>query len=252
MRARGTTAAVATTAAAGLLLLGGCTAGGGAEAGATASAPASRTPRPAITDLITPSPTPSAPATAEPVGTVVDAGPVGEGVPATVSGTGPADVSFQRQGEFAVVLSLDCSACTGTAIVTAAGRMTPFGEAAAPMTGSFLTGIFRDDPVEQQVIVRADGPWTLGLQSWNDLATVSGAQSGTGPAVLFFSDDVPRVTVDYTPAGPDDSFSGRVFTTSDQPQLFGDSVAFSEVFEADLPGVMAVQTEGTWTVTPTP
>ncbi|WP_104163320.1 hypothetical protein [Cryobacterium sp. N22] len=89
------------------------------------------------------------------------------------------------------------------------------------------------------------------LQSWNDVSYVSGPQSGTGPVVLFFSDDVSRVTVDYMPADADDSFSGRVFTTSDTPQMFGDSVAFSEVFDADLPGIMAIKTQGTWTVTPT-
>ncbi|WP_172592208.1 hypothetical protein [Subtercola boreus] len=53
-------------------------------------------------------------------------------------------------------------------------------------------------------------------------------------------------------AGAGDSFSGRVFTTSGNPQVFGDTGAFSEVFDADLPGVMAIQTNGTWTVTPTP
>jgi hypothetical protein len=239
-------------ATAGALLLSGCSAGGEPEAAVTTPPSTTRTPAPAITDLITPSPTAEAPAVEQPVGRILDAGAVAEGTSASVSGTGPADVAFQRQGEFAVVLGLDCSACSGTAVVTAAGRMSPFGEAQAPMTGSFLTGVFRQDPVDQQVIVRAEGDWTLTLQSWNDLATVSGAQSGTGPAVLFFSDDVPRVSVDYAPSGPDDSFSGRVFTTSDRPQLFGDTGAFSEVFDADLPGVMAIQTDGSWTVTPTP
>jgi hypothetical protein len=182
----------------------------------------------------------------------VDAGAVAEGAPGTVSGTGPSNVTYQRQGEFAVVVELDCAACTGTAVVTAPGRMSPFGKAAAPMRGSFLMDIFKDDPVDQTFIVKAEGPWTVTMQSWNDLPYVSGPQSGTGPAVLYFSDDVSHVTVDYAPAGPDDSFSGRVYTTSDDTQLFGDTGAFSEVFDADLPGVMAIQTNGTWTVVPTP
>jgi hypothetical protein len=112
--------------------------------------------------------------------------------------------------------------------------------------------VFKNDDPSQMLIVDAEGPWTVTLSSWNDLPTVSGPQSGTGPAVMFFSDDVSHVAVDYTPAGPDDSFSGRVFTTSAQPQVFGDDKAFSETFDADLPGVMAIQTNGTWTVTPTP
>ena len=56
----------------------------------------------------------------------------------------------------------------------------------------------------------------------------------------------------FQPASADDSFSGRVFTTSDSPKLFGNTEAFSEVYDVDLPGVMAIQTNGTWTVTPTP
>lgn len=175
-----------------------------------------------------------------------------EGTSASAAGNGPSNVAYERQGEFAVVMTVDCSACTGTTTVTEPGRMSPFGEVAAPMHGSFLKDVFTSDPVNQTFIVLAEGPWTVTVQSWNDIPAVSGPQSGVGPAVLFFTDDVPRVRVDYAPAGPDDSFSGRVFTTSDQPKMFGNTDAFSEVFDADLPGVMAIQTNGTWTVTPTP
>ncbi len=232
-----------------VLLVGGC-AGTASDAPATPSP--TRTQPPRIQDLVTPSPTPTAPPTAEPVAQTVDAGVVAEGSSATVSGAGPSNITYQRQGEFVVVIELDCSACTGATVVTAPGRMSPLGEAAAPMRGSFLMDVFKDDPVNQMLIVQAEGAWTVTLQSWNDVSYVSGPQSGTGPVVLFFSDDVSRVTVDYTPANADDSFSGRVFTTSDTPQMFGDSVAFSEVFDADLPGIMAIKTQGTWTVTPTP
>ena len=230
-----------------VLLVSGC-----AEAASEAPPSPTRTQPPRIQDLVTPSPTPTAPATAEPVAQTIDAGVVADGTSATVSGNGPSNVTYQRQGDFAVVIAIDCSACTGTTTVTAPGRMSPFGEAAAPLSGSFLMDVFKNDPVNQTLIVHAEGPWTVALQSWNDMPTVSGPQSGVGPVVLFFADDVPRVTVDYAPAGADDSFSGRVFTTSDNPQMFGNTEAFSEVFDADLPGIMAIQTNGTWTVTPTP
>lgn len=245
--ARGTRGAAAIVTA--VVLLSGC-----AAAAPEAAPSPTHTRAHSIKDFVTPSPTPkaSAPATAEPVAQTVDAGVVAEGTSATASGTGPANVAYQRQGEFAVVMNVDCSACTGTTTVTEPGRMSPFGSAAAPMRGSFLKDLFKNDPVDQTLIVLAEGPWTVTLQSWNDMPSVSGPQSGVGPAVLFFTDDVSRVTVDYTPAGPDDSFSGRVFTTSDKPTLFGNTDAFSEVFDADLPGVMAIQTSGTWTVTPTP
>lgn len=237
-----------------LLSAAGCSASGTGSAALSAvpSESPSATPKADIRDLITPTPEPTTPPTAEALAQTVDAGALVEGSTATASGDGPSNVTYSRQGEFAVVIALDCSACTGTATVTAPGRMSPLGESTAPMNGSYLMDVFKEDPVDQTLIVEATGPWSVTLSSWNDLPLVSGAQSGTGPTVLFFRDDVAHVSVDFTPAGPDDSFQGRVFTTSDRPQLFGDSAAFSEVFDADLPGVMSIQTNGSWTVTPTP
>ncbi|WIB13240.1 hypothetical protein [Curtobacterium sp. MCPF17_052] len=179
-------------------------------------------------------------------------GDVAEGAPATVSGTGPSDIAFRVRGDFGVVADLDCSGCTGTATITAPGRMSPFGSARAPLKASFVTSVLKNDPEQQMLIIEADGPWSLTLRSWNDLATVSGPQSGTGPAVLFFSDDVGHVQVDYTPADADDRFGLRVFTTSDATRIYGNTEAFSETFEADLPGILAIATNGKWSVTPTP
>jgi hypothetical protein len=241
-------AGLAGTIMTAVLLVSGCAA---AETEAQPSPTRTPTPTP-IEELVTPTPTPTTPAVVEALATTVDAGAVAEGVTATISGTGPSNVAYQRQGEFAVIIGLDCTSCSGMATVTAPGRMSPLGEAAAPMTGQFLMDVFKDDPVNQIFIVQTEGPWTVTLQSWNDLPLVSGPQSGTGPAVVFFSDDVAHVTVDYTPADADDSFMARAFTTSDNTQVFGNEDAFSEVFEADLPGILAVQTKGTWTITPTP
>ena len=237
--------------AAAVLLVGGC-----AVTRSEAQPSPTRAQPPRTQDVATPSPTPTptptARSTAEPVAQTVDAGVVAGSASATVSENGPSNITYQRQGEFAVVIELDCSACTGTTAVTAPGRMSPLGEVAAALRGSFLMDVFKDDSVNQMLIVQAEGPWTVTLRSWNDLPQVSGPQSGAGPAVLFFADDVSHVTVDYKPAGTDDSFSGRVFTTSNTPQMFGDTGAFSTVYDADLPGVMAIKTNGTWTVTPTP
>jgi hypothetical protein len=242
---------LAGTIMAAVVVLSGC-AGGTTEASPSSSTSPTKTPtvEPAATP--TPTPTPTTPAVEVALATTVDAGVVANGTSATASGSGPSNVSYQRQGELAVVITLDCSACTGPTKVTAPGRMSPFGESPAPLSGSFLMDVFKDDPVNQMLIVQAEGPWTVTLQSWNDLAYVSGPQSGTGPAVLFWSDDVSKVTVDFVPVDADDSFSGRVFTVSDDTQVFGNSDPFTEVFDADLPGVMAIQTNGTWTVTPTP
>ncbi|MBY0177329.1 hypothetical protein [Curtobacterium herbarum] len=240
-----------------VLLVTGCSLipGGGSGSADTASsgrssAPATTTPH--ATPTPTPTPTPTTPPVAELTGVTLDAGDVAAGAPATVSGTGPSDVAFRVRGDFGVIAALDCSGCTGTATITAPGRMSPFGSARAPLKASFVTSVLKNDPEQQMLIVEADGPWSLTLSSWNDLATVSGPQSGTGPAVLFFSDDVGHVKVDYTPASADDRFGLRVFTTSDATRIYGDTEAFSETFEADLPGILAIATNGKWTVTPTP
>ncbi|OII11069.1 MULTISPECIES: hypothetical protein [unclassified Curtobacterium] len=232
-----------------VLLVTGCSVTGDAPApNRTEAARAT----PTATPTPTPTPTATRPAIASPAERTVTAGRVADGSSASASGSGDANVAFTSSGPIAVVVELDCSACTGTATVTAPGRMSPFGRASAPLRASFLTGVLSSDGPEQSVIVEARGSWSVTLRSWNDLPLVSGAQSGKGPAVLFFSDDVSHVTVDYRPAGSGDSFSGRVFTTSGRPQLFGDSGAFARSYDVDLPGVMAIQTNGTWTVTPTP
>ncbi|MGL3200324.1 MULTISPECIES: hypothetical protein [Curtobacterium] len=205
---------------------------------------------PERTPTRTPTPTSTTPAVTQPESRTVDAGAVAEGATGSATGSGSANVHYRRDGDFAVVVTLDCSACTGTATVTAAGRMSPFGRASAPLTGSFLMDVFKDGAPDQTFIVQATGSWTVTLRSWNDLTPVTGPQSGTGPAVLYIADDVARVHVDYTPAGSGDAFSARVFTVSKATRAFGDSEAFSDDFEADLPGVIAIQTNGTWKVTP--
>lgn len=240
-------AVVAITAAA----LAGCI------AVPTASAPtpaASVTRTPPATPLGAPTPTSTATpsAAAVPIEQQIAAGPVADGVSATATGTGPAMVDFVRQGDIAIVVQLDCSACTGLTNLTAPGRMSPLGEAPAPMSGSYLVDVFKDTAPEQSVELRTEGSWTMTLISWNDTPLVSGPQSGTGSTVLFFADDVGAMDVTYTPSGEGDSFSGRVFTTSDDPQLFGNDEAFTETYTTDLPGVMAITTNGTWTVTPHP
>lgn len=212
MRRRGTAGAVLAGAA---LLLGGCVA---EEAGPAA----------------------------------IGVGGVAEGTTASVSAAGTLDVSYQRQGDFAVVVGLDCSACTGPVTVSAPGRSTPVGEAAAGTESAWLLETVAADPVDQSLLVQADGPWTLTLRSWNDLPEVSGEQSGSGSAVLAFSDDVERLDVAYGPASSEDSLSGRVLGTAGTRQTFGDTTAFARVVDATLPGVVALRTDGAWTLTPLP
>jgi hypothetical protein len=69
--------------------------------------------------------------------------------------------------------------------------------------------------------------------------------------VLRLADQGTRAEVTWTPGGADDAFSGRFFGTGDQ-RVFGNDEAFTEVVELPMPGVLAIRTAGTWTVTPQP
>lgn len=185
---------------------------------------------------------------------VVTAGAVAEGVPAQAAGVGSAEVTYTRGGEFAVVIVLDCAACAaGTlpTVLTGPGRMTPYDEGAGPLVGSYLMDVFEGSAPEQSVWLQADGPWSLRFESWNDLPATTGPRSGTGSTVLRLADQGAHAEVTWAPAGPDDGFSGRFFGIGDQ-QLFGDDEAFTEVVELPMPGIFAIRTAGTWTVTPQP
>lgn len=218
---------------------------------ATATPSASPTPSPSAT----PEPTPEAEPEPDPRPTEapdqsVAAGTVAAGAPAAAEGKGSAEVTFERDGEFAVVVHLDCSACSGATVLTAPERGTPFGEADGALTGDYLMDVFKDSDPEQSVWLAAEGPWSLRIESWNDLAAVSGEQSGEGSTVLALGDTASAIDVTFTPAGPDDSFSGRYFSVSGDPRMFGDTEAFTDSYDVSLPGVLAITTNGSWTVTP--
>lgn len=218
--------------------------------------PAAAAPSPSATPAPTPTPTPAE----EPLPEQrLDAGAVAEGAPASVSGTGAAVVSLVRDGEFGVVAHLDCSACTGRVVISAEERMSAWGEGPAPLTGSYLVDIFKDSEPQQEVVVRAEGPWTLQFQSWNDLPAATGVQQGMGATVLFVTDEASAVQLDYAPVDAEDSMTARVYSAVDVTQsgnpdtlLLGDDVAFSERVDVRMPGVVVLGTRGSWTVTPLP
>ncbi|WP_454049270.1 hypothetical protein [Cellulomonas sp. Marseille-Q8402] len=189
----------------------------------------------------------------------LEAGTVAEGVPAAVSGEGDAVVALTRDGDFGVVAHLDCSACTGHVVLSAEGRGSAWGEGPAPLTGSYLVDVVAGSAPQQELVVRTQGPWTLQLQSWNDLPVATGVQQGTGATVLLLGDDASAIRLDYAPADADDAMLARVvsgveLTGSGGPQTLalGDDVPFSERVDVRMPGVVVLGTRGSWTVTPLP
>ena len=187
----------------------------------------------------------------EPPAQAVDAGTVAAGAPATASGTGSAAVTFVRDGEFAVVVHLDCGDCAQTRAFMAPTEVTPYPGTLGEATGSYLMDVFEDSDPQQSIWLETPGDWSVRLESWNDLPPVTGAQQGTGSTVLRLDGTATSAEVSWTPAGPGDSFQGRYFgVTREASRMFGDSEAFTETFDLVLPGVLAVKTAGAWSVTP--
>src|SRR5690606_3535841 len=187
----------------------------------------------------------------EPPAQAVDAGTVAAGAPATASGTGSAAVTFVRDGEFAVVVHLDCGDCAGTRAFMAPTEVTPYPGTLGEATGSYLMDVFEDSDPQQSIWLETPGDWSVRLESWNDLPPVTGAQQGTGSTGRRLDGTATSAEVSWTPAGPGDSFQGRYFgVTREASRMFGDSEAFTETFDLVLPGVLAVKTAGAWSVTP--
>ncbi|NUU16142.1 hypothetical protein HP550_02610 [Cellulomonas humilata] len=235
-----------------LLLLVTACGSGGAPAQQTV-APAS-TPPAATSEAAAPTPavtvTPERP-TAAPAQRV-DSGAVAEDAPALATGSGSAEVTYTRTGEFAVVIVLDCTACaagTSPTVLTGPGLMSPYDEGPGPLAGSYLMDVFEGSAPEQSVWLQAEGPWSIRFESWNDIPATTGPQSGTGSVVLHLADQGTHAEVTWTPAGPGDGFSGRFFGQGDQ-LVFGNDEAFTEVVDVPMPGILAIRTDGAWTVTP--
>ncbi len=254
---------MAAVAAAAVLAISGCSGEAPTTAPEAPSAPAtsapansapatSASPTASQTPVTTPSAsaTPSAKRSTAPASKKVTAGTVTNRKSASVSGSGPADIRFTTKGEFAVVVRVDCSRCTGDFTLTAPERMSPLGKNKAPLKASYLVSVLKEDSDKQSLLLNATGRWKVNLVSWNNLPIVKGKQTGKGSTVLFLGDKVSRLKVSYKPSGKGDSFDARIFTVSDKPLIFGDTDPFTETQKVDLPGVIAISTNGSWTLTP--
>jgi hypothetical protein len=201
--------------------------------------------------------TPEATAAALPEQTL-DAGTVTTGAPVTLSGEGPAVVDFVRGGDFGVVARLDCSTCSGAVEMRDTAEQRVWGSGEAPLTGSYLVDLHADAEAARSLVLDAEGPWSVELSSWEDLPVVTGPQQGTGAAVLRLGDEARGVQLGFTPAGPDDRLVGRAVQDSDlaSPDAagvlsFGSDSAVEQVpVQLALPGLVALSTAGSWTLTP--
>lgn len=182
----------------------------------------------------------------------LEAGSVADGAPVTLTGDGPALIAFTRTGDAGVVAHLDCSACTGPVVVTAENRDTPWGRGEAPLSGSYLVDALEDPDPARGLVIEAEGAWSVRLESWNDLPEMRGPQHGTGAAVLRIGDAAPSIEIGFTPAGPGDELLARGVSDADvtAPLVFGADTAVVQSYELAMPGIVALSTAGSWTVSP--
>lgn len=245
------------TFAAGLLLppvlLAGCTAAGQPAAPAATSTPAP-IPRAQVTVRPTPTPTPvpsASPIPSRPTAprTVVDAGTVTNTTQRTATGSGAAEIRFREKGGFAIVVRLDCSRCRGPYLLTEAGRGTPHGEGRAPAERAYL---IRQLVASQRgaLLLTATGDWKITLLSWNELKPTSGRESGRGSDVVYLSDLGAGFRVNCRPADAADSCHVQAYNAAGDSRLVGDDNSLTEDVGVALPAVVAIRTNGRWTLTP--
>ncbi len=253
---------LAVLAAALVLGAAGCQSDPGPSVSATSPAPATVAASDRAADPT--DATPSAPTATDP--TPTSSAPTTEPIPKrtthtsvnpkhperTFTGSGARLIKVDLRGDFGLALDLDCSRCRGPVVLTQPGRLTPWMDEKAPVSGQFIVSIMKSDH-HPEVIVRANGRWKLRLYDWNDSPRRTGAVHGTGSTMFFLASDAPALTYDYTPADADDRFSVRAPGTQEgQMKVFGqDEKARGTRIELDLPALVIVHTRGTWTIRPT-
>lgn len=183
----------------------------------------------------------------------VDAGTVRQGTATVQRGSGDQTVHYEVGGEFAVIVELDCSRCTGTVLLTATKRSTPWFEGQGPSRVTALENIFARD-TSSDLIVKATGDWTLRMRSWNDTPYQRGAQSGRDAAVVKLGDTGTKVKVTTRPQKGSSMlvrmYSARAAGQSADSYVIGGDSALDEVVEVRSPVVVAITGNGSWRLEP--
>lgn len=183
----------------------------------------------------------------------VDAGTVTSESSATATGDGDATVTFKRDGNFAMVVDVDCGECRNTEIF-AAPSGGPGGATPNPLgksSGSFLIDVYESTDADRAIWIETPGAWSVEIKSWNTIPTATLPQEGVGSVVMYLDGDTSKVQVTYQPANDEDSFQGRYFGVDDADSLvFGADEPIDEVYELAPPGILSIETEGSWTLTP--
>lgn len=133
-------------------------------------------------------------------------------------------------------------------------RASPSSRAPDRIARQALFAVGPSSTDRQTLTVVADGQWELAVLSWRDIQPTYGEISATGSAVMLVGDDASEVEVWCQPeAGQACTFTAYSDAQSlDQaePRSASEREEFTAVLEVAMPGVVTVNTDGPWRMTP--
>lgn len=208
-----------------VLLLAGC-----AESAVPASAPA--TPLPLL---------PSAPTVQLP-DQELDLGSVQPGAPAAVTATGPAVLDLTAPTDArALVVDLDCSACSGQVAVRSVATDSTWGRGESPVTGQYLVDLGAD--ADPRLLIEAEGDWSVRVLAADDIPAASGRSDGTGPVVLRFTEPGRHL---WMTADAEVTARAVPLSGAEQSRSFGADGGVEQTVELAGPVLVGLDTVGAW------
>ncbi len=162
----------------------------------------------------------------------------------TRRGTGSQTISGLTV-DHAAVLHFECPQCSGYISMDTDSREDgyPFwGD--GPQDARILVGA--TGGTITRMTIAADADWTLTVEDLNSLPTSDGVMQGSGFQAFVYTGSGPRMTMDYQ--GESNFMVDAYF--DDSRQLLANEIGTTTLTEDIKPGVIAVQSEGTWSFTP--
>jgi hypothetical protein len=178
--------------------------------------------------------------------------PLDTGQPIEVSGTGNAEIVYERLGEFATVVGFECEECTGDLTLFNTGAAAPIltGETIGEQVEIewLIDTVHEQTGPRNSLLIRASGNWTLTLRSWFDLPVSSGTISSTGSKVVRV--DASQVRLTLAPLNSRDVLNVYSYRLADREFSASTCIGRRESQVLDLNGgqVLLLWARGDWTL----
>lgn len=163
----------------------------------------------------------------------------------TFSGTGDDVVPIGDVTDVAV-LDFQCPSCTGNTVVKTDGADGPLVNTIGPYSGTHFINLY-DSSLTSQVTITAKGSWSLGIR---DGSLASSQLSGTGDTALYLRQKATKAAI--TNHGQK-NFVVHVYSGSGAVDVAVNEIgSYSGTVPFDLPGLVQVESDGSWSITPSP